>query len=318
MAGETAPVADVPVVETPAAPVPVDPNAPKPGERVYDIKYPDGRVEKRGESWLVDRSQKSIGLEKRVADADKYEKAFTSFVTKVQDPVQLIELLNHPDLKYDEEKQASLITAALGSKKPRVIEAVKRWLYDNEVEPAMLKEQDPKEFEKREWQRKAETLEKEKIAREQNLKDQEESDKVASIKESYRDALSKAYLASGLPIDDGLARRVLEKAQIFLKVGRHPDFAKCCEMVQAEWISQIKTLLGKATTENILSYMDDETPQKINKALIQALEKKQKDGVIPKGEAPAPTGEKKTRKEKEKTPEERKKWLRNLERGIIE
>lgn len=317
MAGETVPAA--PIIETPAPVTPeVDPNAPKPGERVYDIKYPDGRVEKRGESWLVERSQKSIGLEKRVAEADKYEKAFSSFVAKVQDPAQLVELLNHPDLKYDEEKQASLITTALNSKKPRVIEAVKKWLYDNEVEPAILKEENPEAFEKREWQRKAETLEKEKVAREQQLKLDEEEKRVAQIKEAYRQELSKAYLASGLPVDDGLARRVLEKAQLFVKVGRHPDFAKCCEMVQTEWINQIKNLLGKATVENILNYMDDETPQKINKALMLALEKKQKDGVIPKGEAPAPTGEKRTRKDKEKTPEERKKWLRNLERGIVE
>ena len=299
---------------TGAAPVaPIDPQAPKPGERVYDIKYPDGRVEKRGESWLQERAQKSIGLEKRVADADKYEKAFNNFVAKVQDPGQLVELLNHPDLKYDESKQAALITSALSSKKPGVIQAVKQWLYENEVEPSMLKESDPKEFEKREWQRKAEALEAEKAKREEALKQAEEEKNVAEIKEAYRVKLGEAYTKSGLPVDNYIVRQVMDKARLYVRAGKHPDFDNCCKLVQTDFIQQVKGVLGKATVENILSLMDGETPKMINKALMNALDKKDNPVQINKEGRVTPK-----RQSKEKTPEEKKKWIRNLSRGIVD
>jgi truncated hemoglobin YjbI len=291
------------------APVaPIDPNAPKPGERVYDIKYPDGRVEKRGESWLQQRAEKSIGLEKRVADADKYEKAFNNFVAKVQDPTQLVELLNHPDLKYDEEKQAALITSALGSKKPRVIEAVKRWLYDNEVKPSLM---DPKDREAMEWKNKAEALESDKLKREKEIREDQEARNVAQIKEAYRVKLGEAFTKSGLPTQEFLVRQVMEKARLYVRSGQHPDFDNCCKLVQQDFIEQVKGVLGKATVDNILSLMDGETPKTINKALMKALNKP--DEVIQGRE-----GTKPKRKEKEMTPQERKKWLRNLERGIID
>jgi len=294
--------------DTPVAPV--DPNAPKPGERVYEIKYPDGTVQKRGESWLQERAQKSIGLEKRVADADKYEKAFTNFVSRVQDPSQLIELLNHPDLKYDEDKQASLVTSALSSKRPKVIEAVKRWLWENEVQPNLLKEQDPKEFEKMQWQKKAEMLESEKLKREKELREQQEAEQQAQIKEAYRMKLGEAFTKSGLPKQEYLVRQVMEKARLYLRSGQHPDFDNCCKLVQQDFIQQVKGVLGSATVDNILTLMDGETPQMINKALMKALDKK--DEPIQGREAP------KKKKEKEKTPEERRKWIKNLERGIID
>lgn len=293
---------------TAETPVAIDPNAPKPGERVYDIKYPDGRVEKRGESWLQERAQKSIGLEKRVADADKYEKAFTSFVGKVQDPMQLLELLNHPDLKYDDEKQESLVKAMLSSKKPRVIEAVKRWLYDNEVKPSMM---DPKDRELMEVKSEAEKLRQEKLEREKALKEAEETKNVAAIKEAYRVKLGEAFRTSGLPAEDYLVRQVMEKARLYVKAGKHPDFDHCCKIVQADFVNQVKSVLGKATVDNILNLMDGETPQVINKALMKALKKE---------DIPIEGVEKTPRKrvEKKRTPAEIKAWMRNLERGIVD
>ncbi len=290
---------------------PVDQNAPKAGEKVYEIKYPDGRTEKRGESWLLERAQKSVGLEKRVSEADKYEKAFNSFVGKVQDPQQLLELLNHPDLKYDEEKQESLIKSMLNSKKPRIIEAVKRWLWENEVEPGLLKEQDPKEFEKRMWQQKAEALESDKLKAEKARKEAEEEQNVQQIKESYRVQLGEAYKSSGLPVDDFMVRQVMEKARLYVRAGKQPDFKNCCELVQKDFLEQTKAILGKATVETILNYLDGETAKTINKALMKAVEKKD--------EAPNLEGAPKPRRrEKEKSPQETKKWLRNLERGIVD
>lgn len=305
-AAVTAPAAPTPE----ATPAPVDPNAPKAGEKVYEIKYPDGRVEKRGESWIQDRAQKSIGLEQRVTAADKYEKAFNNFVAKVQDPSQLVELLNHPDLKYDEDKQAALITSALGSKKPKVIEAVKRWLYENEVEPELLKKDDPKEYERREWQRKAEALENEKSKREKETKDAEDAKNVEDIKQAYRVKLGESFTKSGLPTNDYLVRQVMEKARLYVKAGKHPDFDNCCKLVQSEFVEQVKSVLGSAKVENILSLMDGETPKKVNEALMKAVDRK---------DAPLKLdGERPKKREKPKTSTEKKQWLRNLERGIID
>ncbi len=286
----------------------VDPNSPKAGEKVYEIKYPDGRTEKRGESWLLERAQKSVGLEKRVSEADKYEKAFNNFVGKVQDPTQLLELLNHPDLKYDEEKQESLIKSMLNSKKPRIIEAVKRWIYDNEVVPSLM---DPKEREAMEWKNKAEALESDKLKREKEQKEAEEERNVAQIKEAYRIQLGEAYKASGLPIDDFMVRQVMEKARLYVRAGKQPDFKHCCELVQKDFLEQTKAILGKATVENILNYLDGETAKTINKALMKAVEKKDETPNIEGSSRPK-------RKEKEMTSHERKIWLRNLERGIID
>lgn len=287
-------------------------NTPKVGEKVYEIKYPDGRTEKRGESWLLERAQKSVGLEKRVSEADRYEKAFNTFVGKVQDPQQLLELLNHPDLKYDEEKQESLVKSMLNSKKPRIIEAVKKWLWENEVEPGLLKEQDPKEYEKRMWQQKAEKLESDKLKEEKARKEEEEERSVAQIKESYRVQLGEAYKTSGLPIDDFMVRQVMEKARLYVRAGKQPDFKHCCELVQKDFLEQTKAILGKATVENILNYLDGETAKTINKALMKAVEKKEESPNL-EGQSPKPR-----KKEKEMSYTERKKWLRNLERGIVD
>ncbi len=289
------------------------PETPKSTERMFTVKLPDGKEEQWPESRIVERAQKSVGLEGRVAQAAKLEQAFTNFVSKVQDPGQLLELLNHPDLKYDDDKQEVLVKAMLGSKKPKLVQAVKRWIYDNEVEPSLLKEQDPKEFEKREWQKKAEALEAEKLKNEQVLKDRKEAEEQAQIKETYRVKLGEAFTASGLPKEDWLVRQVMEKARLYVRAGKHPDFDNCCKLVQTDFISQVKSVLGKATVDNILSLMDGETPQLINKALMKALDKKETP-VDPN----TPRSTKPKAKQKEMTPEERKKWIRNLERGIVD
>ncbi len=216
-------------------------------------------------------------------------------------------------MKYDENKQAALIMSMLGSKKPRIIEAAKKWLYDNEVAPEILKQQDPKEFERMQWQKKAEMLESEKLTREKALKEQEEAGNIASIKEAYRVALGKSMVSNGLPLEDPVVRQVMEKARLYIRAGKYPDFDNCCKLVQADFIAQTKSILGKATVDNILNLLDGETAQTINKALLKALDKKDELPTDPN----APRSQK-PRKQKEKTPEERKRWLRNIERGIVD
>lgn len=289
---------------------PIDPEAPKPGERVFEIKYPDGTTQKRGESWLLQRAQKSIGLEKKVSDGAKYEAAFTNFVSRVQNPTQLYELLNHPDLKYDEEKQEALVKAMLGSKKPRIIEAVKRWIYDNEVKPSLM---DPKDRELMEIRSEADQLRQEKLERDKQAKEQKEIEEVNQIKDNYRIQLSEAYKSSGLPVQDFLVRQVLEKARLFISNRQQPDFKKCCELVQQDFLAQVKSILGTATVDNILNYLDGETAKTVNKALLKAVDRKANE-VESSGESTP----RKKKVEKQMTSSERKKWLRNLEHGIID
>lgn len=302
---------ETPTNETSAeAPREASREASKPTGKMYTVKYPDGREEQHDEAWMKERAQKSIGLEKRVSDASRYETAFNNFVAKVQDPTQLLELLNHPDLKYDEEKQESLVKAMLSSKKPRIIEAVKRWIYDNEIVPSMM---DPKEREAMEWKQKAEALESDKLKKEKELRDEQEERNVAQIKEAYRIKLGEAYQKSGLPQEEFLVRQVMEKARLYVKAGKHPDFENCVKLVNQDFISLVKNVLGKATVDNILNLMDGETPKVINKALMKALENG-KDSPIEADPDRTP----RKRKEKERTPEEKKRWLRNLERGIVD
>src|SRR6185503_6922523 len=90
------------------------------------------------------------------------EKAFNNFVSNAQDPEKLLQLLQHPSLKYDEAKQEVLVGKLLSSKSPRVINAVKKWLYDNEIAPAMM---DPKERELAEKNARLAKYEQEEKAR---------------------------------------------------------------------------------------------------------------------------------------------------------
>lgn len=295
---------ETPAVETPANETP----EAKPTGKMYTVKYPDGRTEEHDEAWLQDRAQKSIGLEKRVSDAAKYETAFNNFVAKVQDPTQLLELLNHPDLKYDEDKQEALVKSMLSSKKPRIIEAVKRWLYDNEVGPSLM---DPKDREAMEWKNKAEALESDKLKREKEIREEQEQKQVSEIKEAYRVKLGEAYTKSGLPHEEFLVKQVMEKARLYVKAGKHPDFDHCVSLVQQDFVALVKNVLGKATVDNILNLMDGETPKTINKALMKALEGKKEPPI---------QGEKTTRRkvEKERTPQEKRKWMRNLSMGIVD
>ncbi len=248
------------------------PGISTPAERMFDVVLPDGKKEKWPESRIVERAQKSIGLEKRVSDAAKYETAFNNFVSKVQDPGQLLELLNHPDLKYDEDKQEALVKSMLSSKKPRLVQAVKEWLYENEVKPSMMDPKDRKIMELEEREKDRET-ERQKIEREQ--KESEETKRVTEIKNAYRIELGNAYKESGLPVDDFLVRQVMEKARLYVRAGKQPDFANCCRLVQTDFLTQCKSVLGKGTVDNILTMLDGETAQTINKALVKALDNKE-------------------------------------------
>lgn len=112
-------------VSTPSAAPDVVPDAGKPAESAVPA-IPAGQVFKiNGKEWkeadLAQRIQKAEGLEKRVADADRYEKAFNNFAAKVEDPAQFLQLLDSKEFKYDEDKQAALLKSMLETKKPKLV-----------------------------------------------------------------------------------------------------------------------------------------------------------------------------------------------------
>jgi hypothetical protein len=157
---------DMPVVPvTPPTPAegaaPVEDAKPAATERMYKVKI-NGKEEEWPESKVIERAQKSEGAEAAMQKAAQLEKAFSSFVSQAQNPEQLLGLLNHPSMKYDEEKQEMLVKAMMNSKKPRIINAVKEWIYKNEIEPKTM---DPKDLELREL--KAYRAQQEELAEKQ-------------------------------------------------------------------------------------------------------------------------------------------------------
>lgn len=305
----TAPATPAPVpAETPVNPTsPAEPQIPK-GEKVYVVKHPDGREEKYWGDKVTERLQKSVGLEQRVQKASQLEAAFANLVGKFQDPRQVAELLSHADLHFGSDKKAALIEALLDSNDPSIEEATKKWLYKKRVEPSLM---DPKDREIMEAKSEAEQLRQEKAERERLLKEQEEIKQVEGLKQVYRQKLGESYQKSGLPMQDWLVRQVMEKARLFVRNGQQPDFDRCCQIVQTDFIEQVKGVLGSASVDKILTLMDGETPKKINQALMNALDKKEPSPVA----ADKPARPK--RKEKEPDRKERKQWLRDLERGNI-
>jgi hypothetical protein len=109
----------------------------KPGaapEETYTVKV-NGEERKMTRAQLIERAQKGENAEIVTKQAAEVNKAFNNFIAQAQDPEKLLELLQHPSLKYDEAKQEILVNKIMAGKNPRVIEAVKRWIYQNEIEP---------------------------------------------------------------------------------------------------------------------------------------------------------------------------------------
>src|ERR1051326_6220247 len=159
------PAPAAPAAGAPAAPAakPAEGAKPEANEPKYKVKV-NGKEEEWTQAQLIERAQKSAGAEEAMKKADALDKAFNNFVSNAQDPEKLLGLLQHPSLKYDEAKQEVLVTKLLSSKSPKILHAVKKWLWENEIQPATM---DPKERELAELRAAKEKYEREATERKQ-------------------------------------------------------------------------------------------------------------------------------------------------------
>jgi hypothetical protein len=309
-------------VQAPAAPAaPVTPaQAPAKTDapaKAQEGAKPTGQIFKiNGKDWsegdLAQRIQKAEGLEKRVADADKYEKAFNNFAAKVDDPQQFVELLNSPQFKYDEDKQAALMKSMLESRKPKLVHAVKQWLYENEVEPATLTEE----------QRRLRELERENNRFKtdaQKAADRQKADELAAesrkIWNDYRVKIGAGIKAEGLPETEMMVARIARKAMMMRKAGQPADIAAATKSVRTELQAEYMSNLDKATAEELLNLLPESVLKKINTAWVNKLKKanpEPKDKVDVGEQRPFKRGTK-----MEKTTKENKDFWKNVGRGMF-
>ena len=302
---ETAPQA--PAQATDAQTAPVDPLAPKPGERTFKVKI-GGKEEIWSERKVLERAQKSEGAELAMKRAAQMEQAFTNFVAQAQDPTKLLALLSDPKaLQYDESKQEALLTAMLNSKNPRIVQTAKKWLYENEVEPATLTEE----------QRKLRELEKFKTdrdaadaARAEQEKAEQQRAEAEKIWNDYRIKIGTGLKAEGLPENEAIVARVARKAALMRRVNQPADIPLAIKMVKEDWRQEFIKLMTGMNEDQILAMYPEEVLKTINKAFLKRLKGASEETEPPKGEAP---------RRKERSAEDSKKnkeFWKNLGRGV--
>lgn len=271
-------------------------------ERMYKVKI-NGKDEEWPESKVIERAQKSEGAEAAMKTSAELQKAFNNFVAQASDPTKLLSLLEHPSMKYDEEKQEMLVKALMNSKKPRLITAVKEWIYKNEIEPKTM---DPKDLELREL--KAYKAQQDELA-EKSKKEREEGEKELAVKQafdSYRIKIGAEIKANGLPETESVVARVARYALLYTRAGKPVDLTDCAKRVKADLVSEANERYSKADEDNILDLLPEGMAERINKALMKKLKKADLGGGKPEGQGVAPV---------KSDPEETKRMMRDLERG---
>lgn len=306
-------MADAPVVSTPE--VPVSPVAEIPAkvdaapvskERMYTVKI-DGKEEQWPESKVIERAQKGTAAEKAMDQAARYEQAFSSFVSQSKDPEKMLALMNNPKaLGYSEENQVSLMRAMLKSKNPVMVQAIKQWLYENEVEPATLTPEQRKLRELEGYKSEAEKREAEYKRSAEEAKFRQETERHL---QEYKLKIWEGIQAHKLPQTELMVARVARKVQLMRKAGMAADFGKACGFVKADLINEYNDHLGKSTDQDILNLLPDGVAERINKAYLAKLR-----GVEqPKIEG-TPNPQKKNKRPKE-SKENLAQQLRAMERG---
>jgi hypothetical protein len=282
---------------------------PKPGERLYTVKI-NGKEEQWPESKVLERAQKAEGAEKAMERANEMERAFTRFVQQAQDPKELLKLLDSPGIKYDEEKQEALMTAMLNSKNPRILTAVKRWIYENEIEPSTL---DPKDRKIRELEAFKKQQEADELGR---TNEQKEKARQAAIEKSwnhYRTEIGKELTAVGLPLKEATVARTARYALLQKRAGVAVDLKDCAARVKADMIAEFIETQKDVSDDNILDIVGEDMAKRINSAFLKRIKKTQGDET-----APNVVGQRRANKPKERTKEEIRQWRKNLDRGIID
>jgi inactivated superfamily I helicase len=276
----------VPPVEGTAPAAPVEGAKPVVNERMYKVKV-NGKEEEWPESKVIERAQKSEGAEAAMQKAAQLDKAFTNFVAQAQNPEQLLTLLAHPSMKYDEEKQEMLVKAMLNSKKPRIINAVKEWIYKNEIEPKTM---DPKDLELRELKAYKEQQEKERQAKEDERTAAEKEMAVKKAWDNHRSKIGAEIKAQGLPQTEATVARVARYALLYSRAGKPVDHADCVKRVKADLIAEANERFTSADDDNILDQLPEGMAERINKALMKRLKAKESGSGKPEGTAPAESG----------------------------
>lgn len=273
-------------------------------ERMYTVKI-DGKEEQWSESKVIERAQKATAAEKDMAEAERYKHAFSNFVAQSKDPQKLLDLMTNPKaLGYSEENQVSLMQAMLKSKNPAMVQAIKKWLYDNEVEPAGLTDEQRKirELEGYKSDSEKERAEQKRVSDEEKFK--AETDE--HLKQ-YKLKIWEGIQTHKLPQTELMVSRVARKVQLMRKAGMAADFGKACEFVKADLINEYNEHLGKSTDQDILNLLPDGVAERINKvylAKLRGVEQPKIEGT------PVP----KKRREKE-SKDNLATQLRDMERG---
>lgn len=313
-------MADVPVVAAPVAPA--TPAAPakategaKPAVAGATPEVKAGQIFKiNGKDWtetdLAARIQKAEGLEKRVQDADRYEKAFANLDAKMSDPEQFAELMNAPEFKYDEDKQSVLIKHMLSSKKPKVVQAIKQWLYENEIEPATLTEE----------QRKFRDMERENNRFKTEAQKAEEGKKAEALRaesekiwNDYRVKIGTGLKEANLPETEGMVVRIARKAQLMRRAGHPADIPGAVAAVKSDLQSEYLNNMEKATDDQLLALIPETVLKRINAAYIAKL----KAGGEPEKIETKDAHPFKRKTREESTSKENKDFWKNAGRGIF-
>lgn len=307
-----APVASVAPAATEApkaeAGKPVEGAAPAPKGQIFKINGKDW-----SESDLAQRIQKAEGLEKRVADAARYEKAFETFTSKVDDPNQFLELLASKEFKYDEEKQTGLLTAMLNTRKPKLVEAVKKWLYENEVEPSTLTEEQRK---LRELERENNKFKSEAQKAEEMRKAQALAAEARTIYQDYIKKIAEGLKANNLPEHEAVVKLALNYAKVQrLKAGQPFDVAGAMKYVK-EFLGGMNSSIDSWDDATILNAFPESALKKINAAYVNRLKKAGAASEPQKSEAKDSHPFKRKTKQ-EATSKENKDFWKNVSRGVF-
>lgn len=264
-----APAPAAPAANAPAAPAakPAEGAKPEANEPKYKVKI-NGKEEEWTQAQLIERAQKSAGAEEAMKKADALDKAFNNFVASAQDPEKLLTLLQHPSLKYDETKQEVLVTKLLGSKNPKIIHAVKKWLWENEIQPATM---DPKERELAELRALKEKNEREASERKEREETTAKQIAVAKKWNEFRLAIGEGLKAEGLPQAEAVVARVARYALLQTRAKKPIDIADCVKRVKADLQSEYETRFKGLTEDNILDHIPAGIAELINKAYLKRL-----------------------------------------------
>ncbi len=239
--------------------------------------------------------------------ASRYEQAFTNFVAQSRDPEKLLDLLSNPKaLGYSDENKVALMKSMLSSKNPAMVQAMKQWLYENEIEPATLT---PEQRELRELKGFKTKAEKEQADRAQAEKESQFQRETDEHLKNYKLKIWEGIQAHKLPQTELMVSRVARKVQLMRKAGMAADFSKACEYVKLDLVNEYNEHLGKATDQDILNLLPEGVAERINKAFLAKL----KGPDVPKIEGnPAPKKRHVTEKESK---DNLNRQLREIERG---